>query len=513
MMNGQIKRLAMLASLVLGFLAAACGGGGSSPGPGPTPPPAAKFSNASLAGQYAFSMTGTELCAGQGSFFGRAGTFTADGKGNIAGGLEDVNVCTGIQTLAFTGGKYSINADGRGSVSLTNNTGTTNYSVTLSTTTQGFIAQTDVNTTASGSFQRQNPSAFANAAIAGGYVFDFKGVDVAGTAANPASIVGRFDADGSGNVSNGLFDSNVAGTLSGQQTFLPGAFYQVDTNGDGSAFGRGTAHIAGRDFAFYVVDATRLKFLGTGFPSAFIGDAFAQQNIGFNVASLGGSFAFLIAGSSSSGSVATAGRFTADGSGNIINVVVDENNNGGVTLLPNGTVTGTYTVDANQFGGGTLTWTDSKTGTFSFIFYLVSPTEAVFQETDSKIISDGSFSSQTTSPISSAALAGDYVFGWSGISTGAEDFAGQLTLTSSGSFNGLMDFNEFTTGTQFFDVPVSGSLVLNGDGTQANTFSVNAQATPASTFHFTVYVVNLNTLLLVGVDTNRVIAGTMTRQP
>jgi len=508
-----MKLLPLLASLVLAFCAAACAGGRSSAGPGPTPPPAAKFSNASLAGQYAFSMTGTELCAGQGSLFGRAGTFTADGKGNIAGGLEDVNVCTGVQTLAFTGGKYSIGADGRGSVSLTNNTGTTNYSITLSTTTQGFIAQTDVNTTASGSFQRQNSAAFVNAAIAGGYVFEFKGVDVAGTAVNPASVVGRFDADGNGNVSNGLFDSNIAGTLSGQQSFLPGAFYQVDANGDGSAFGRGTAHIAGRDFAFYIVDATRVKFVGTGFPSAFIGDAFAQQNIAFNVASLGGSLAFLIAGSSSSGTIATAGRFTADGAGNITNVVVDENNNGVIALLPNGTVTGTYTVDANQLGGGTLTWTDSKTGTFAFIFYLISPTQAVFQETDSKIISDGSFSSQTTSPISAAALAGDYVFGWSGFSTGVEDFVGQLTLTSTGSFSGLMDFNEFMTGKQFFDVPVSGSLALNGDGTQANNFTVNAQTTPASTFNFTVYVVNLNTLLLVGVDTNSVIVGTMTRQP
>ena len=95
-------------------------------------------------------------------------------------------------------------------------------------------------------------------------------------------------------------------------------------------------------------------------------------------------------------------------------MVVDENSNGVVTLLPNGTVTGTYTVDTNQFGGGTLTWTDTKAGTFSFIFYLASPTQAVFQETDSNIVSDGSFSAQTTSPVSAASLAGDYVLASSG---------------------------------------------------------------------------------------------------
>src|SRR5215472_1103620 len=188
-MNTWMKRLALLVSLALVSLTIACGGGGgSNPGPPPPPPPGAKFSNASLAGQYAFSMTGTELCSGQGSFFGRAGTFTADGNGNITAGLEDVNVCTGVETIPFTGGTYSIDADGRGSVGLTNSTGTTNYSITLSSATAGSIVQTDVDVTASGSFERQNAGAFANAAIAGGYVFDFKGVEVAGTTVNPASI-------------------------------------------------------------------------------------------------------------------------------------------------------------------------------------------------------------------------------------------------------------------------------------------------------------------------------------
>jgi hypothetical protein len=517
-MTAKMRRLTLVVLVVVGSFAAACGGGGSGsdpgpgPGPGPTPPPP-KFSNASLSGPYAFSMTGTELCAGSGSFFGRVGTFVADAHGNITGGLEDVNICTGVETLQFTGGTYSIGPDGRGTLGLTNSSGTTTYSIAFSSTTQGVIAQTDVDVTASGSFQRQNPAAFNDAAIAGGYVFDFKGVEVAGTVVSPASIVGRFDADGAGAVGNGLFDSNVAGTLSGQQTFPAGAFYQFDANTDGSIFGRGTASIAGQDFVFYAVDATRVKFIGTAFPSALAGDAFAQQNVAFDVASLSGGFAFSIAGFSSSGSIGAAGRLTADGGGNLTDVVADENDNGVITLLPNGTVTGTYTVDSNKLGGGTLTWTDTTAGTFSFIFYLISPTQGVFQETDSKIVGDGLFLAQTTSPISAAALAGDYVFGWSGVSTGQEDFVGQLALTPSGNFSGMMDFNEFATGKQFFDVPVSGSLVLTGDGTQANTFSLSAQITPARMFNFTVYVVDQSTLLLVGVDTNQVVVGTMTRQP
>ena len=76
-----------------------------------------------------------------------------------------------------------------------------------------------------------------------------------------------------------------------------------------------------------------------------------------------------------------------------------------------------------------------------------------------------------------------------------------------------MSFNEFGAGQQFFNVPINGSLTLSGDGTQANAYTVNLQTTPANKFNFTVYIVNQNTSLLVGVDNNRVIAGTLKRQP
>jgi len=357
-------------------------------------------------------MSGTEDCGTGGtvsaSSFARIGSFTADGNGRITTGLEDINSCSGAEIIDFTGGSYSIDADGRGSMSLINSSGTTTYSIVLSTASQGNIVQTDAAATASGNFQRQTASAFSTAAIAGGYVFDFKGVDVDATAttASAASIIGRFDANGGG-ITNGLFDSNIAGVLSGQQVFPAGAFYAVDANSDGTNFGRGTANIGGRNYAFYVVDATRLKMIVTDFPSLLVGDAFAQQNVAFNVGSLSGGFAFLLGGTSTTGSIATAGRFTADGGGNLTDVIIDENDAGGITQLPNGTVTGTYTVDTNTFGGGTLTWTDTTSGTFTFIFYLISPTQAVFQETDNTITSDGSFFAQTTSPITTASLAGD----------------------------------------------------------------------------------------------------------
>jgi hypothetical protein len=503
-------QLTTVAFAVLIVLSGGCGGGSS---PTPPPPPATKFSNASFSGQYAFSMSGGEVCADVSSYFTRAGSFFADGKGNITSGLEDINVCTGAATLHFTGGNYSIAADGRGFLKLTNSTGTTNYSIALSSTAAGSIAQTDPAATASGSFQHQNGAAFSNAAIAGGFVFHLSGVDVSGTSINPGSYIGRFDADGAGAIFNGLFDSNIGGTLSGQQLFPTGASYRLATSGEGTTFGRGTANIAGRSFVFYIVDATRVTLIGTDFPSAFIGEAFAQQNTAFTTASLTGSFSFLIGGWSSSGPISTAGRFTADGAGNISNIVLDENNTGSIASLPNGRVSGTFAVDANQFGGGTISWTDTNVGSFSFIFYLISQTHAVFQETDSAIVSDGILMAQTTTPISVAALSGGYTVGWTGASSDEEDLVGQFNLTSSGSLSGTIDINEFGAGKQFFNVPLNDNLTLSGDGTQANKFDADLHAVPVPIMHFTTYVVNQNTSLLVGIDSDRVVAGTLTREP
>jgi hypothetical protein len=512
-MNRSIKHIVPLAAILLASLCAACGSSTAIVGP-PPPPPTGTFSNASLKGQYAFLMGGTELCGGLSTPFTRAGSFTADGNGQITGGLEDVNVCTGVFTLQFTNSAYSITADGRGTLHLTNNTGTTNYSITLSSAIQGVIAQTDLNSTASGSFQRQNTAAFSNPAIANGYVFDFSGIDAN---KNPESVIGRFNADGAGGISAGLFDANVAGTASNQQLFPTGAFYQVDTNGDGTNFGRGTASIAGHNFAFYIVDATRLKLLGTDFPDALSGEAFAQQNISFTATSLNSSFAFLLGGSSSTGPVATAGRFTADGAGNLSGIFLDENNNGVVTLLPSqgGTVAGTYTVDANGLGGGTATWTDTKVGTFTFIFYLISPTQAVFQETDSKITSDGTFRAQTAGPITAAGLAGNFSFVWTGVSTDEEDFVGQLNLTSASGNNasGIMDFNEFGAGKQFINIQFSGPLTITAPGTGPNTLTLTTTFPSPTTFNFTAYAVDSNTVFLVGVDSTRVIEGSIARQP
>src|SRR5260370_8990330 len=100
-----VKQLVLGLTVVLEAFAAACGGSGSSfPTP---PPPTGNFSNASLKGTYAFSMSGTDASASPGAFIARTGSFVADGSGGISMAMEDVSDACVLNTVQFNGGSQS----------------------------------------------------------------------------------------------------------------------------------------------------------------------------------------------------------------------------------------------------------------------------------------------------------------------------------------------------------------------------------------------------------------------
>ena len=61
-------------------------------------------------------------------------------------------------------------------------------------------------------------------------------------------------------------------------------------------------------------------------------------------------------------------------------------------------------------------------------------------------------------------------------------------------------------------IAAGGNLTLSGNGLGANTLNVT-EVSPADTFHFTTYIVDQNRIFVVCTDTNRVLSGTLTRQP
>lgn len=516
-----MKPLTLAAIAALAMLMVSCGSSSSST---PTPPPATgNFTNASLQGSYSFSMSGTDASASPGAFIARVGSFNADGKGNITAGMEDVSDAGTVTTVQFTGGSYAIQANGKGTLTLNTLNGVLGLTIVLNSANKGVMIQTDLNATSSGTFLLQSANAFSVTAISGPYAFDVSGTSASGA---PVSVVGQMATNGSGAITGGIYDSDDGGSLLSAQTFGGGGVYSFDPT-NGTTFGRGTMSFAARNFVFYVVDGTRIRLLETDGQLFTLGDALQQSGVPSQTAA--GSFALLSGGSSvlgAAGPLARGGRFTTDASGNVTNIQLDQNYNGSVTSITSGTTISNakFAIDTANAGTGrgTLSFTASgspNAGTLTFVFYLATATQAFIQDTTTGVVADGTMLAQTGT-FSAASLAGNYAFNWSGINLSLgfeEDFAGQYAQSSSGAFAGVVDFLELASPSKrspaFLDIPISGMLTVNGDGTGANTYTVTTGNSPSTTLNYHAYLGGSGTILLVGVDSNGTIAGSASLQP
>jgi hypothetical protein len=519
-----VKRLALVLATGFAAFSASCGGGGSST---PPPTPTGNFSNSSLKGSYAYSMVGTDALNNPGAIIARVGSFTADGNGGISAALEDVmDAGTVTQNVQFTGGSYSISANGKGTLTLVSAGGGLQLTIALNSATNGVMIQTDLNDTSSGSFQLQSPGTFATG-ITGPYVFDVSGIDASGA---PISIVGQIQtsntASGIGTISGGVFDENDGASSgpSGAQPFSTAGSYTLDTNGNGTAFGRGMISFAGLQFAFYMVDATHLNLIEEDNNFATSGSALQQTSAPTSVTA--GGYAFIIGGGSvlgTMGPVGRAGRFTADANGNLSGVTVDDNNNGSVSMGSSFT-TATFMLDAANVGTGRGTVTlqpSGQTNAFTAIVYLDSPTHGFIQDNSPGIIGDGSIFAQA-GPYTNSGLAGNYVANWSGQNLNLgfeEDFAAQYALSSSNSVSGAIDWVEEASPSQrsplFSNIELTGSFGFTGDGTQRNTYTFTTNSSPSTTYHFAAYIggtASAPTILLIDIDSLHVDAGTSSFQ-
>jgi hypothetical protein len=536
----SMQRLLLGGALLLGSFAAACGGGGRTvtPTPPPGPGPQGNFSLASLNGTYAFSMSGTDN-----SIFGnpiaRIGSFHADGQGNITMAIEDVNDSGSFSTFNFTAAPastYTMSADGQGTLTLSHPDSANpsvadnfTFSIVLTSTSGGLMVETDGSSTMSGNFKLQNiTNAFATA-----YAFDFSGLDL--NSGDSASFVGQFTTNGVSGVTGGVMDVNDGASPSGALTLQPGTIVLDATNFNN--FGRGTltltttvsSQILNLSYVFYVVDATHMIFVEDDSIAATTGSALAQINVPTTVAAFPGSFVFAVGGGAFStnlfGPLARAGKFTADANGALTNLAMDEDFTGGVNTFPKsgGFSNVSYTIDPAGTGRGTLNFTDvNRNQPFVFVFYMASPTQGFIQDNAANVVADGTMTAQSGT-FAAASLAGQYAINWSGVnlvSAFEEDFVGVLPISSASSnniSNGVLDFTELGDGKIFTDITANGFLTLQGDGSQGGAQGNALQLTtssnaPSTTFNFRAYVINNNTILIVGVDSQRVTLGTLIRQ-
>jgi hypothetical protein len=341
------------------------------------------LSNNRLSGQYAFLFRGFDSPGpSQAGPYQAAGSFTADGNGNLTAGVEDINCGLGTQDpicasgpvsgQPFTG-TYTLDVDGRGTFTITPTAGpaqTFALAMNSANTKARFIeSDTTSGIRGSGVLELQNPSAFVPTALSSRYSFSLSGVDSSG---NPIAAIG---AMGFGIATIGPVTGPVvtSGELdvddNGQPSCFPpersapvcdskGPLFQqfsgtfsVGPNGRGTAnftiqgFDGNPLDISSFNFSLYVISPTEFFLLSMDEPIStknpvFSGDALAQQlprnaspfQQGEAVFSWSGVTPGLTPGTGIPQAV--VGQVSLDGLGGVTNFDYDINN-GGVTTVGN----------------------------------------------------------------------------------------------------------------------------------------------------------------------------------
>jgi len=314
------------------------------------------FMNSTLQGEFAFLFAGA---GGDGKVTTAVGKLSADASGNIFSGAEDVNDGGILSSDTFTG-SYTLGGNGRGTATTINNGKTTHYAFYIVNSNEVLFIGLDFTPAFLGFADRRSASTFSNGSLGGAYVFSEGGVTTSGVFA----AVGRFNADGAGNISLGVEDENNAGGVAENLAFS--GSYSIASNGRGTATLNST--FGATHFVFYIVSPTVTFFMDTDSNAVVSGNIEGSQNGGFSTSSLNGNFGLEFDGATAAPGfgLAVSAQMSADGSGNLTGTE-DVNNNG--TLTADAPLSGSYSIESNGRGTADIT---ARGTTSRFHFYLAS---------------------------------------------------------------------------------------------------------------------------------------------
>jgi hypothetical protein len=471
------------------------------------------FGNNVLSGPFAFSTSGR---LPNNAFWARVGSFTA-GKDGTLSGIEDTNQGgtpnTVVSQRTFTG-SFSVGPDGRGTMQFCEDartscpqgmSATSYFRIVVISPQQAQIIEfsspttTSATTIAGGEMISQDPAVFNTtngSPLSGIYSFNFAGVS---TADAEETATGEFSANGHGAISAGSTVAPVApgeldinDSVSLTQKSLNLSTYTYSSSGRGTltlSYGS-TSPPTLITFGFYMVSASQAKFIeidvpasGTTPDSILVGDAYIQQTkptCAWTVKiALSGATVLETLGSASGVVVADVGSFMAS-NGAVTGVSMDQNS-GGTYTQPAGSASDNYTMDMDGCGRGKL-----SIGSHSYVFYIISPSNAVLQEITSGTVAHGLLlpSLPPQGGFVNATLTGSYALRLEGTDAAGtagkrEDFLGQLTSAGSGmGLAGDLDLNDFGA-TQTGCVPLSVNCVAITNGTYSPAPMGSLRATMA----------------------------------
>src|SRR6267154_3944395 len=224
-----------------------------------------------------------------------------------------------------------------------------------------------------------------NAELSGDYAFTFNGITGGSGPSSVFAAVGRFTADGAGNVTNGELDNNSIGSGGSVAQAFTGT-YAIGADHRGAM----TFNIGGTPvkLAFAMMangNAQFIKFDAAG-GAGTIGSGTMEKSdtTAYSTARITGDYAFGAAGfDNGNNRAAIEGRFTSNGSGTLTNAAGDLNGYG--TDYPMTFTAANYTVSNSATGQGTmhLAFTFGGTpGSLNFVFYVVNSGKLFIMESD-----------------------------------------------------------------------------------------------------------------------------------
>ena len=399
-----------------------------------------------------------------------AGSFAADGVGNITGGEEDVNDTISPQRLTFTssGSLYTVGSDNRGCVQLSNAGGTTTVfrfalgGVNSGVASKGRIIEFDYSpATGAGSLgagilRLQDSNAFALSALGSQYAF---GVDGWGENNNQfvhLVAAGAFK-NGNGTLSSGVYDENFGGA------FFPQAIIP-DPSGSiqpiSATSGRAVVQFDVFDWALYVINSSECFLVSTD-PltiNAITAGRLIAMPTSFSASTVSGNYVVHATGSTNG---------SADANLQLL------------TMTPGGAQAGTLsgTAYAYRAGSGAQSTTlsgvtynvDASSGRTTLgnpgdnlpILYLTTPTDGIAAFVVG-VGADALFG-MAEAQTSAALPAGTYIFGTEDPSDNTvPNRTGVETIAAGGTLSGTYD--QSTTSALQPGQPVSGAISLGPNG-------------------------------------------------
>ncbi len=467
------------------------------------------FDSTLKAGTYVFQAQGIDSNLNP---YQIAGAIALDGNGNITNGEQTANYITGTLSDANLTGTYFLGNDGRGTITINANdrniganaNGVETFAFVLLSSSQALISQFDIasaqtGTSATGTLDLQASAA----APSGGYAFVVNGLEISRFV--PLAFGGILNIDspntisGNGSVIDEIlqFKANPDVAVSGTVT-APDSFGAVTINLSGGFIPNHPP--AKVQLTGYIVDNAHIQLIesdnvaGAGFGST-AGPAIAQgaaTGTFTSNSSFSGTYVFGISGvdlsmqNSQPNTMTSAGLFTADGNGNLINGFTDTflllNSVQGTSSQPqtgaqiSAAFGGTYALDSSGTGRATLTLDNFNPNPRygfqpSLFFYLTgngNPALALEGgDTHYQLLGSGIAYPQSTA---AAAFSGVYGFSFTQQNGSETDGTAQMNANPSANANP-------PTGT------VSGLAdASNGDG-QGNAF-LGAYNTPTSNVPF-----------------------------